>query len=277
MDTKKFVEREFSKINQIQELDAGGQKVVYKGVHTDHGNVALKLILDTDNFERTVREIEIVSNYNIPNVPSIYSFDLTSIDGNKVIYIVEQFIEGDTLSTLLKSSSISEKAAIDYLLQLLQICCKLEDISVVHRDIKPANIVIDEDNKLWLLDFGIARHLDMKSITPTNAYYGPHTLGYAAPEQIDNLKAKIDIRADLFSIGVLFYEMISGKNPFKENCHNRLDIIRRTKNHSPDQLDLDIEKGEELSRLISVMIEKYPSRRPKSAKENVKWLKEIIN
>lgn len=276
MGGEEFIKSELSKVQDFQTLESGGQKEVYKAVHEKFGNVAIKLIYDVKNFERTVREIEIVNEYDFSQVPSIYKFDLVEYNQQQIIYIIEEFIEGQTLAKKLKQGPIGEQEAIRFLLELLEICLELEAQNIVHRDIKPQNILIDTEGNLWLLDFGIARHLDMNSITPTDAYYGPHTLGYAAPEQIDNLKKKIDIRADLFSIGVLFYEMISGENPFKDNAYNRLDVIRKTKNKRPDKLNFS-NNNEELAELIDIMMEKYPSRRPESASETIQWLKDIIN
>lgn len=275
MDYLKFIEKEFPDITGVKEIQQGGQKRVYTAIHKQHGQVVVKLILDVKNFERTLREIDLVQEKNFQRVPKIYEHG-TKICDTKLIFIIEQLITGNTLRELIDKGGFQEKEAISYLIALLEICVQLENQSVVHRDIKPRNIIIDKNGELWLLDFGIARQLDLASLTPTMAPYGPHTLGYAAPEQIENLKKKIDIRADLFSVGVLVYEMINGENPFFASAINRLDVIRNTKNLSPEKLDLDLPKGEDLSALINSMIEKYPSRRPPSATKALEWLNKII-
>jgi len=95
---------------------------------------------------------------------------------------------------------------------MFSILIKSEELSIVHRDIKPENILVEPEGNFRLIDLRISRHLDLESITSSNAPIGPHTLGYSASEQFRNRKIDIDIRADFFSLGVVAAEMINSKN-----------------------------------------------------------------
>ena len=113
---------------------------------------------------------------------------------------------------------------------MLSILDRSEDQNIVHRDIKPENIIIDTNNKFWLIDFGISRHLDLESITASNSPFGPCTIGYSSAEQFRNIKKEIDIRADLFSLGVVAAEMIIGYNPFFYNTNDIIQVIKNIEN-----------------------------------------------
>ena len=93
--------------------------------------------------------------------------------------------------------------------------------------------MVDRNGEYWLLDFGIARHLDKESITASGAMFGPASAGYAPPEQFRNIKTEIDIRTDLFAIGVVAYEALTGSHPFLQGAKDRVDAYRRTMRSCP--------------------------------------------
>ena len=126
------------------------------------------------------------------------------------------------------------------------------------------NIIRADDGRIFFLDFGIARILGADSLTRTGAMMGPHTPGYAAPEQFNNLKKEIDSRADIFSLGVVTYECITGKNPFREGSINALEVLQKTETITPQS---------QFMALLGAMMGKYPSRRPRTAKQAIDWLK----
>ena len=121
------------------------------------------------------------------------------------------------------------------------------------------------------MDFGIARHLEKPSITATDAHFGPHTPGYAPPEQFRNIKKEVDIRADLFSIGVLVYEAIAGEHPFISGARDYLDILRRTETLAVNFLVIPEDSQKQLGGFINILMSKYPSRRPKTAQIALDW------
>jgi serine/threonine-protein kinase len=125
---------------------------------------------------------------------------------------------------------------------------------------------------VFFLDFGIARILDVQSLTNTGAIVGPHTPGYAAPEQFNNLKNDIDSRADLFSIGVVTYECITGKNPFSDGATSHMEILQRTETISPVTFQIAGDTQQQFMGLLSSLMGKYPSRRPTNATQALSWL-----
>ena len=161
---------------------------------------------------------------------------------------IEQYIPGETLrQRLIREHKLKLPIAMHLLNELLNTAVQLEQHRLVHRDIKPENIIIDHNGACWLLDFGIVRNLSMDSITATDAQFGPNTLGYAAPEQIRNRKKEIDSRADLFSIGVVTYEVLSGEHPFKSRARDALDVLHRTETLNPKLVNVIGDSQKQLS------------------------------
>lgn len=266
------------KLEQIVPLAQGGQKIVYKALHADYNNVALKVILSPLDDQRAQREIEVATEYHFSNVPTLFEWGILGEDDeHRVIYLLEQFINGRTLrKVLIDQKVLSLPDCLELLKVLLNTAVELEQQQLVHRDIKPENIVLDENRKFWVLDFGIARHLEKASLTITSARFGPHTAGYAAPEQFRNYKKAIDIRADLFSIGVVIYEALSGENPFRSGAHDPLEVLYRTETVLPAPLVLPGDSQRQLSGLINIMIEKFPSRRPATAKIALNYFESVL-
>lgn len=266
------IKRNLPNIQDITYLDQGGQKVVYKGTHQKYGLIVLKLILDASTSERAQREIDVATKCNFPNVPKLYEWGSFLYEGNQTMYLLEQYIAGQTLRNYLNAyKKLSFDKALELLGKLLETAVELEKQQLVHRDIKPENIMICDNGSFWILDFGIARHLKRTSITATDAHFGPHTPGYAAPEQFRNVKKEIDIRSDLFSIGVLIYEAITGEHPFVNGSRDHLDILRRTETLVVDFLVIPEDSQKQLSGFINILMSKYPSRRPKTAKIALNW------
>jgi eukaryotic-like serine/threonine-protein kinase len=186
------------KVHNLTPLSRGGQKVVFSGLHEEHGNVVVKLVLASQLDERIQREIEVSTTCRLPNTARIYETGAIEHSGDTVPYIVEEFIAGVTLRQELQAKGRLPIACVLNLIDtLLETAVAMERERIVHRDIKPENIMVCPDGSFKVLDFGIARHLAKTSITPTAAHFGPHTAGYAAPEQFRNLKKEIDIRTDL--------------------------------------------------------------------------------
>lgn len=258
-------------LSDLQQLARGGQKVVYSATHPAYGSVVVKLFFKTD--ARSQREIDISTETDFDCVPQIYETGHVIYVGSDTLYVIEQRVDGEDLRKhLLRGEGFSLKEAVDFLEQGLAFIKQLEDKNIVHRDIKPENIIVSADGKVYFLDFGIARILGAQSLTKTEALMGPHTPGYAAPEQFNNLKSDIDSRADLFSIGVVTYECLSGKNPFSEGAVSHLDILQRTETITPVTFQIRGDTQQQLMGLLSSLMGKFPSRRPKNATQALNWL-----
>lgn len=276
MPNAEMVKRILPNATEIFEIKTGGQKTVFRARDNDYGTVVVKIMLPDGAGDRLNREIDIVSSNDFPNVPKIYNHGTFDIDENQCVFIIEQYIEGFDLRGLLnKNGRLTIEETIGLIEGLLETVTALEMCGVVHRDIKPENILCSTDEKYWLLDFGIARDLRQLSLTDTAAHFGPHTAGYAAPEQFRNMKKKIDARADLFSIGVVAYEALTGNHPFAAGARDYLDILRRTEAFHVSPLVIKDDTNGELSKFIHLLMEKYPSRRPPSAKMAKNWFDRI--
>ncbi len=256
------------------QIGSGGQKIVYKAEVKPYGTVALKLIKPGPNTkERTLRELDVASKLTGTHFSKIYEIGEIKIKGDDVIYIVEEFLSGETLRDWLnREQRLSEKETVRIGEQLLDALIRVESAGLVHRDIKPENIMLLSDDRIVLLDFGIARHLNLPSLTADIALFGPMTPGYAAPEQIKNEKRKICNRTDLFAWATVMYECITGHNPFILGCSHQGETLRKTLTHDPPVLSGI--KGE-IADLIQNCLKKALHRRPPSAAAVLRTLKDI--
>ena len=263
-------QEEFEK---IELMARGGQKIVFDGVHNSYGETVIKLYFQL-NDPRSLREIQLERDLNLSMVPKIYETGTIEYEGTETLYIIEQKVKGTELRKVLESGKrFSLEEAVTFLEQGLEFIACIENKGIVHRDIKPENIIRADDGRIFFLDFGIARILGADSLTRTGAMMGPHTPGYAAPEQFNNLKKEIDSRADIFSLGVVTYECITGKNPFREGSINALEVLQKTETITPVQYSIKGDTQSQFMALLGAMMGKYPSRRPRTAKQAIDWLK----
>ena len=270
---KKFQEMCQEEFEKIELMARGGQKIVFDGVHNSSGETVIKLYFQL-NDPRSLREIQIEKDLNLSMVPKIYETGTIEYEGTETLYIIEQKVKGTELRKVLESGKrFSLEEAVTFLEQGLEFIACIENKGIVHRDIKPENIIRADDGRIFFLDFGIARILGADSLTRTGAMMGPHTPGYAAPEQFNNLKKEIDSRADIFSLGVVTYECITGKNPFREGSINALEVLQKTETITPVQYSIKGDTQSQFMALLGAMMGKYPSRRPRTAKQAIDWLK----
>ena len=263
-------QEEFEK---IELMARGGQKIVFDGVHNSYGETVIKLYFQL-NDPRSLREIQIERDLNLSMVPKIYETGTIEYEGTETLYIIEQKVKGTELRKVLESGKrFSLEEAVTFLEQGLEFIACIENKGIVHRDITPENIIRADDGRIIFLDFGRARILGADSLTRTGAMMGPHTPGYAAPEQFNNLKKEIDSRADIFSLGVVTYECITGKNPFREGSINALEVLQKTETITPVQYSIKGDTQSQFMALLGAMMGKYPSRRPRTAKQAIDWLK----
>jgi non-specific serine/threonine protein kinase len=246
----------------VEKIGAGGMGEVYLAEDTKlKRRVALKFLpalyaTDADLKTRFVREAEATAKLNHPNIVTIY--DVSEFQGRP--FFAMELVEGQSLRDLAKGKELG----IDRIIELaIQICDGLgaaHDKKVVHRDIKPSNIVIDAYGRPKILDFGLAAIQGGENLTKTGSTLG--TVRYMSPEQVQG--KEVDQRSDLFSLGVVLYELISGRTPFeKENeaatlkaiTQDNLEPLARYKSDIPD----------ELQRMISKLLEKDLSMRYQTA------------
>lgn len=199
----------------IKDLARGGQKQVYLAELTDGSStrvvVKTSVISSSISLQRMVREFTLLRQLDNPYFPKNYDagFDMTTM----TLTTVEEYIEGDTLQN--RQGDYTDWLSIrELLLKLIDGMELVWKRNIVHRDLKPANIIIRPDGSPCIIDFGIARFLDMESLTNTLSPSGPRTPLYASPEQMRNDKHLIDMRTDFFALGIIAMELYLGVHPF---------------------------------------------------------------
>jgi serine/threonine-protein kinase len=253
----------------LAEIGRGGQKQVFKVCSKNNELQVLKLIATTkDSLERIKREIrasEIIGHDHIPKI----LFSNASLPLNDdLVWVIEDFVDGSNLRDVLtQGKKFKIKDIVLFLDTMFSILEKSEAKSIIHRDIKPENILLDSAGKYWLIDFGIARHLDLASLTESNSPFGPCTIGYSASEQFRNRKRDIDIRADLFSLGVVAEEMILGYNPYTKDVDNVLAVIKKIEQGPLPLLRIEGDTRYLLAQFIRILADNRVSRRPSSVRE----------
>jgi serine/threonine-protein kinase len=266
---------QFPHLTNITPFGSGGQKEVCRAELQGH-KVALKLILPIPGSEdRTLREIHAIQKLSSPCVPHVIESGERMLCGQKRHYIIEAFIEGQTYRALLQKQPVQDfRQVLELAKVLLGAAADFERIHLVHRDIKPENVMVDQNGKIWILDFGIARHLNMSSLTPTGGF-GIGTIGYAPPEQYRNLKPEIDGRADLFAIGIVVHESLTGAHFYLRGANDVLTVIHKMDRLDLPRLALAEDPSNEFADFIASLCQRFPSRRPRSAAEAVAWYEPI--
>lgn len=197
----------------IKEIAKGGQKTVHLAQHPDFGLVVIKKgeIKSFTSLERIKREVVLLADLSSVYYPRQYHFN---IDVKTMEFeIVEDYIEGEMLrNTMTRFKYPTDIFAL--LKSLIDGLSIIWDKNIVHRDLKPENIIIRPSGIPCILDLGIARFLDLESLTKTISPMGPCTPIYAAPEQLANNKNLIDPRTDFFCLGIIALELFLGSHPF---------------------------------------------------------------
>src|SRR5881396_2174303 len=207
----------------LEKIGAGGQGTVYKATDTKLGrSVVIKVIppelsAKEANLKRFEREARLASSLDHPNICTI--FDLDEVDG--VHFIAMQHVEGKNVRQLVGGHPLELRSALKIAIQVADALAVAHTRGIIHRDIKSGNVMVTDSGQVKVLDFGLAKLLDESEaqaagihrteLTEVGVPYGTAT--YAAPEQARG--DKVDARADIFSTGVLLYEMLTGTWPFR--------------------------------------------------------------
>jgi len=268
-----WLQGQFSDLSNISPLNSGGQKQVFAATHAKNGNVVLKVIHPQQDLEATKREVSAASQLSGHRVPQILETGLLSTPVGQCIWFREQRINGHPVRALLNSGPLPKIQLLKLGLQILEVLVEAENLRIVHRDIKPENVICDPKNDFWLIDFGLARHLDLSSLTATAAVFGKCTPGYAPIEQFKNHKYEIDIRCDLFALGVTLYECAIGSNPYLNGARDVLEVFRRVEGPPLPRLALIFPSAQSFSDLLSALTQPRRDHRPRTAKEAYEWMK----
>lgn len=248
---------------EIQEiLGKGGFAVVYKARDVNLGRlVAIKFLqphryADKEERDRFVLEAQAASRLDHPNICTIYEVDTAA---NGELFIAMAYYDGETLRKKLTGGPLSIDDAFKYAVDIAQGLAKAHHHQVIHRDIKPENIVITFDGVAKILDFGLAKLI--YSSSPPERLLG--TVEYMAPEQIQGIS---DRRTDLWALGVVIYEMVTGRRPFESPKHS--DILNTILNGDfPPASDLRNGVPTEVDKLVARALAKNPADRYQCAEE----------
>jgi len=270
-----WLSQSFPELKSLNLIGRGGQKFVYEAVHPVYGHIVLKLILGKEDILRVPREKLAVDRVNSPRVPQIFNIGTVQTQYGPTVWIQEQQIFGNNLREILNKGPLVKEDLFKLTNDLLEAIVDSEKVQIVHRDIKPENIIRDTNGEFWLIDFGLARFLDMYSLTSSANPFGVGTIGYCPPEQLRNRKKDIDSRTDLFSIGVVIYESATGVNPFREGARDPLEIADRTETQPLPMLMLDFDTEMRFGGFVATLAQKYSDQRPATAQETLDWFKEI--
>jgi serine/threonine protein kinase len=251
----------------LEVIGRGGMGVVYKALDTAlDKQVALKMMdprlaEDASFLKRFRSEARALARLENPNIVNVYALRETDYG----IFIVMEYVSGMTLADKVsRGGPLSWRKALPIFRQLLSGLGHAHEAGVLHRDIKPRNILITPENQVKIMDFGLAKILQSSDVTVTQTRAG--TLYYMSPEQVKGL-SRVDNRSDLYSLGMTFYEVLTGKVPFNRDDPELkiLETIVKQKLPPPTQYVPEIPA--DLSAIIMKSLEKEPDKRYPSAKK----------
>ncbi len=273
-----------SEINQykiLEKLGAGGQGTVYKALDTKLNRIVVVKVLPpevtakTANFKRFEREAQLCSQLEHPNICTIYDFN----EADGVFYIVMQYVEGKNVRQLVNGRPLELKSALSIEVQVTEALAYAHSKNIIHRDIKAGNVMVTKTGQVKILDFGLAKllqddpldHLkgiDRADLTELGIPYGTAT--YAAPEQAKG--ERTDHRADIFSSGVLLYEMLTGIWAFQGKTV--IDVRHQVLHGTPKPL-ADM-RNESLPPQLQHIVDKSLQKDPKNRYQQIKIMRDEL-
>lgn len=256
----------------LEHIGEGGMGVVYKAQDNKLQRiVALKFLphhmaQGTVEQTRFLQEAQAAAVLNHPNICVIH--DVREEDGKQ--FIVMEFVEGKTIRETIKTGPVKMDQAIDHAIQIAEALEEAHKKGIVHRDIKADNIMINSKNQIKVMDFGLAKLKGSLKLTRTSSTVG--TLAYMAPEQMQG--GDVDPRSDIFSFGVLFFEMLSGRLPFRGE--HEAAMMYSIINEDPENIQKFVpDAPAELSFLLKTALEKNPEDRYQQMSDVIRELRRL--
>jgi serine/threonine protein kinase len=244
--------------------------------------VALKILPadmagDPARLDRFQREAETIAALNHPNIVTIYSVE----EAEEIHFLTMELVEGETLSQLIPPDGMEVKSFVQFSIPVAEALSAAHEKGIIHRDLKPTNIMVNRQGRIKVLDFGLAKllqdesnpnasHVETRVETEDGIVLG--TVPYMSPKQIQG--KRLDHRTDIFSLGIIFYEMITGQRPFRGD--NPADLISSILRDTPDAVsDLKTNVPEQLERTIHRCLMKDPKDRYQTARDVYNELRDL--
>lgn len=238
----------------LAERESTGMKVVLK---------VLRQIPDVNEsvgaFDRFLQEYELIAELNHPNIVRIYDLGV----GDDHAHIAMEYLDGGDLKQRIADGIIAS-VAVEYFRQIASAIAEIHKVGILHRDLKPGNIMLRRDNTIALIDFGLAKRMRLEmEITSSGEIFG--TPYYMSPEQGHG--NGVDVRSDIYSLGVIFYEMLTGEKPYAAD--SAMGIIYK---HARAPIPLLLPRLAEHQALLNMLLAKRPDDRLQTADEVLEWL-----
>lgn len=250
-----------------KKLSASSHSAVYLAKkESSEQDIVLKVLQQvpdvTDSigaFDRFLQEYELIADIDHPNIVKIFDLGV----GDDHAHIAMEYLGGGDLKQRI-AKGISEPDAVAYLRQIASALAEVHKVGILHRDLKPGNIMLRDDNTIALIDFGLAKRMRLKlEITGSGEIFG--TPYYMSPEQGHG--NGVDLRSDIYSLGIIFYEMLTGKKPFRADTAMGIIYL-----HAQSPVPLLPTRLAKYQSLINMMLAKDPEDRLDSAAEVEEWL-----
>ncbi|HEV8253115.1 MAG TPA: serine/threonine-protein kinase, partial [Vicinamibacteria bacterium] len=275
-DTSGLAGRTLGHYEVHEEISRGGMGIVYRATDAKLGReVALKvlppeLVADPDRRRRFVQEAQAASALTHPHIAVIHEIG----EDEGTTFIAMELIHGERLSELIAQRRLSLARTLELAVEMAEALARAHDKGIVHRDLKPANVMVTEDGHAKIIDFGLAKLLEPPSAVDTDAETAVRekttsgmvlgTDAYMSPEQARG--GRVDHRSDVFSFGVVLYEMFSGRRPFQGP--SRVETLHAILKDPPPPLEIADPRGD-LQRIVEKCLEKDPDDRYQGMRELV--------
>lgn len=255
----------------LSRVGQGGMGAVYRVQHTDGGYYAAKVVYfqnpEALELLRFRREFQVLSQLDHPALLRAFDYG----EEKQMAYCICELLEGKTLDHFVRPEGLSWSAIWPWVRDILQGLRCAHEAGVVHRDLKPANLMVSEQG-IKILDFGLARQEQMMAVTLTGQAFGTPT--YMAPEQVSASGTEIDVRTDLYSLGVILFELLSGSPPFESE--DVQDIITQHITRPAPPLSSRVQGlPNGLAGVVQKLLSKKPIHRPDSAERVLELLTAI--
>jgi len=251
----------------IEKLGATAHSAIYLAERESTGvKVVLKVLQQVPDvsdsigaFDRFLQEYELIAEINHPNIVKIYDLGV----GDDHAHIAMEYIDAGDLKRRIVAG-VNERDAVRYLRQIASALAEIHDVGILHRDLKPGNIMLRSDDSVALIDFGLAKRMRLRmELTDEGEIFG--TPYYMSPEQGHG--NGVDHRSDIYSLGVIFYEMLTGKKPYRADTAMGIIYL-----HAQAPVPLLSTRLAKYQALINMMLAKDPDDRLQSAAEVEEWL-----